>query len=51
MIVRESVPLDTAKATREGTFALIKPEMTSTDGRCVAKIIWIPAARAFVQDG
>ena len=46
MIVRESVPLDTANAILEGTFALIKPVITSTDGLCVAKIIWIPAARA-----
>ena len=46
-MVRESVPDDTAKATREGTLALIKPEITSTDGRWVARIMWIPAARAF----
>ncbi|CIV83072.1 Uncharacterised protein [Streptococcus pneumoniae] len=32
-IVRESVPDETANATRDGTLALIKPEMTSTDGR------------------
>ncbi len=38
-IVRESVPDATAKATRDGTFALIRPEITSTEGRCVAKII------------
>ena len=46
-MVRLSVPEDTAKATREGTLALIKPEITSTDGRWVARIMWIPAARAF----
>ena len=46
IMVRESVPLETAKAIREGTFALMIPVMTSTLGRCVAKIIWIPAARA-----
>ena len=28
-------------------FALIKPVITSTEGLCVAKSIWIPAALAF----
>ncbi len=32
---------------RVGMFALIRPVMTSTDGRCVAAIRWMPAARAF----
>ena len=32
---------------RLGIFALIKPVITSTEGRCVAKIKWIPIARAF----
>ena len=32
---------------RVGTLALINPVKTSTDGRCVAKIKWIPAALAF----
>ncbi len=45
MIVRESVPLETANAIREGTLALMIPVMTSTEGRWVAKIKWIPAAR------
>ena len=38
--------LVTLTATRLGTFALITPVMTSTDGRCVAIIKWIPTARA-----
>ena len=33
MIVRESVPLDTANAILEGTFALMIPVITSTLGR------------------
>ncbi|MMZ63074.1 hypothetical protein D1872_253100 [compost metagenome] len=45
-IVRESTCEDTPKAIREGMFALMTPVMTSTDGRCVAMIKWIPAARA-----
>ena len=32
---------------REGKFALITPVITSTDGRCVATIRWMPTARAF----
>ena len=35
-IVRLSTCEATAKAMREGTLALIRPVMTSTDGRCVA---------------
>src|ERR671920_491940 len=31
---------------RDGRFALIRPVMTSTDGRCVARIRWMPTARA-----
>jgi hypothetical protein len=31
---------------RVGKFALMVPVMTSTDGRCVAMITWMPAARA-----
>ena len=31
---------------REGTLALIRPVTTSTDGRCVARTRWMPAARA-----
>ena len=46
-ITRESVWLETAKAIRDGTFALIMPVMTSTRGRCVASTRWMPTARAF----
>ncbi len=46
-MVRESIFDDTWNATRVGIFALIRPVMTSTDGRCVARIRWMPAARAF----
>ena len=31
---------------RAGMFALIRPVMTSTDGRCVASTRWMPIARA-----
>ena len=31
---------------RDGRFALINPVITSTDGRCVARIRWMPTARA-----
>ena len=31
---------------RDGRFALIRPVMTSTDGRCVASSRCIPTARA-----
>ena len=43
---RESVTDDVANAMREGTLALIRPVTTSTDGRCVARTRWMPAARA-----
>ena len=46
-IVRESIFDDTWNAIRVGTLALIRPVITSTDGRCVARIRWMPAARAF----
>ena len=46
-MTRLSVWLETAKAIREGTFALIIPVMTSTDGRCVASTRWMPTARDF----
>ena len=46
-IVRLSILLDTWKAMRVGILALIRPVMTSTLGRWVARIKWIPAARAF----
>jgi hypothetical protein len=45
-MTRESVTLVTAKASREGTFALIRPVTTSTEGRCVARTRWMPLARA-----
>ena len=45
-IVRESTCEETPKAIRDGIFALMTPVMTSTDGRCVAIIKWMPAARA-----
>ena len=32
---------------RDGTFALIIPVITSTDGRCVASTRWMPTARDF----
>ena len=46
-ITRESVSEDVAKASRDGTFVLIRPVTTSTDGRWVASTRWMPAARAF----
>ena len=46
-IVRESTLLATWNAMRDGMFALMSPVITSTDGRCVARIRWMPAARAF----
>ena len=38
---------ETAKAIRLGTFALIMPVITSTDGRWVASTRWMPTARDF----
>ena len=46
-MVRESIWLATCKATRLGTLALIKPVMTSTDGRWVESRRWMPVARDF----
>jgi hypothetical protein len=46
-IVRESIFDETWNAMRVGMLALIRPVMTSTDGRWVARIRWMPAARAF----
>ena len=46
-MTRLSVWLETANAIRDGTFALIIPVMTSTDGRCVARTRWMPTARDF----
>ena len=45
-MVRESILEVTWKLTRVGKFALMVPVMTSTDGRCVAMMTWMPAARA-----
>ena len=45
-MTRLSVEELTANASRLGTFALIRPVTTSTDGRCVASTRWMPAARA-----
>ena len=46
MMVRESTPEDTENAILDGTFALISPVMTLTDGRWVAMTRWMPAALA-----
>ena len=46
-MVRESTRDVTWNEMRAGKFALMRPVMTSTDGRCVARIRWMPAARAF----
>ncbi len=45
-MVRESTFVATRKEMRAGKLALISPVMTSTDGRCVARIRWMPTARA-----
>ena len=45
-IVRLSIFEVTWKLIRVGKLALIVPVMTSTDGRCVAMIRWMPEARA-----
>ena len=47
IIVRESTCDATVNAMRDGMFALIRPVMTSTEGRCVPMMMCIPAARAF----
>ncbi len=46
-MVRESMREVTWNEMRAGKFALMRPVMTSTDGRWVARIRWMPAARAF----
>ena len=43
---RLSASDETAKAKREGILAFIRPVMTSTDGRWVARTRWMPTARA-----
>ena len=45
-MVRLSIFEVTWKEMRVGKFALMVPVMTSTDGRCVARMTWMPAARA-----
>ena len=45
-MVRLSIFEVTWKEMRVGKFALIVPVMTSTEGRCVAMTMWMPAARA-----
>ena len=45
-MVRESILDETRKEIRAGKFALIRPVITSTDGRWVARIRWMPAALA-----
>ncbi len=45
-MVRLSILVVTWKETRVGKFALMVPVMTSTDGRWVAMMMWMPAARA-----
>ena len=46
MMMRESNLLATMKAMRDGMLALIRPVMTSIDGRCVASTMCMPTARA-----
>ena len=46
-MVIESVGEETLYDKRVGKFALMTPVITSTDGRCVAIIRWIPEARDF----
>ena len=45
-MVRESIFDDTRNEMRAGRLALMSPVITSTDGRCVARIKWMPTARA-----
>ena len=47
MMVRLSTLLETWKATRAGMLALISPVTTSTDGRWVARMMWMPTPRDF----
>ena len=46
-IVRESIWEAIANAIRDGKLALISPVTTFTDGRWVARTMWMPVARAF----
>ncbi len=45
-MVRESWRLAVAKQMRHGKLALMVPVSTSTDGRWVATMRWMPTARA-----
>src|SRR4028118_129985 len=45
-MVRLSIFEVTWKEMRVGKFALMVPVITSTDGRCVAGITWMPAGAA-----
>ena len=49
-MTRESVSDDVANASREGTFVLIRPVTTSTDGRWVASTRWIPRRTGLLRD-
>jgi len=49
-IVRESTRLATWNAMRAGMLALMTPVMTSTDGRWVATMQWMPAAARHLRD-
>src|SRR4029450_6192558 len=46
-IVRESIWDAIANAIRLGKLALMSPVTTLTLGRCVARTMWMPVARAF----
>ena len=45
-MVRLSTRAATRKEMREGKLALMRPVSTSTEGRWVARIRWMPTARA-----
>ena len=45
--MRLSCRLATRKLTRQGMLDLIRPVTTFALGRCVARIRWMPTARAF----
>ena len=46
-MVIESTLEATRNAIRIGKLLLMRPEITSTEGRWVASITWMPAARPF----
>ena len=45
-MTRESMPLATERAMRLVMLALMRPVTTLVEGRWVATIMWMPAARA-----